>query len=103
MPILILETWPRFSLPRGPALCPTLQICHLLVAVHWGSGLLTAPPCPHLLFLPYPQPWRFSGPITFQKGPGVKASWQLSGVGESKLMSSLRLLLSPALEKGAEE
>lgn len=54
-----------------------------------AGALPCSPPRPHLLPLPRPQPLPFSGPVTFQKGSGVKASWQLSGVSESKLISSL--------------
>lgn len=76
---------------------PSPKICCLLLAIH-GAGS-----CPH-----HPAPTScpfhthsllpFSGPVTFQKGSGVGAGWQLSRGSESKLMSSLGLLLSPGLE-----
>lgn len=62
------------------------------------------PPPPTYPFLPHQQPLHFSGlVVTFQKGSGVLASWQLSGVKESRLISSLGLLCPPVLEREGGE
>lgn len=70
---------PQTHLPGGAEPCrfPRYTIFYFL----WGSWSLSSPPCPHcLLPLPHQPPLHFSGLVTFQKGSGVLASWQLSGV-----------------------
>lgn len=91
MPILTVGPGARLSLPHTPDALST-------TCCPWGQLTLSSPPCPHLLPLPHPQPLHFPGPVTFQKGSGVGAGWELSRVSESKLMSSLGLLLLPGLE-----
>lgn len=99
MPIPTVGAWLRLrplaqrtrALPHAPDMLSTT------CCIHGGSWLLPSPPC-LLLPLPHPQPLHFSGPATFQNRSGVRASWQLSGVSESKLMSSLGLLFSLGLE-----
>lgn len=70
-----------------------------LSAVCCPRGPLGFPLCPHLLPLPHPQPWCFSGPDIFQRGSAPKASWQLSGVWEPKLISPWGPLLSAGVEE----
>lgn len=90
MPIPTLGSWPGLGLPRGPALCPTLQISCLLRTV---TAPLPPPPVPAV-----PTVW----PCHFPKR--IRCQGKLAALRGKRVQADLILgpLLSPGSEKGVE-